>query len=259
MINLDKYFNIATKAVDEVSKYLLANFGRIKDFKVKGPSDIYIKQDIEANRLYEEFFKKETPKISLFTEEGSKKLTDDLVWVIDPIEGTSNYRVGIPFFSTTICLLYDKKPRLAIVCAPALNQIFFAIKGKGTFLNNKRVGATNIKDLKLAMISLGRGRKPEDKKWVAETAGLLLPKVRTLRTLGSAGLEMAYTAAGMLDIYLARGIEAGEGIYDILPGLLLLRESGCKVVNENGNSYKIGDRLLLASNKELVSRVLKII
>ena len=109
------------------------------------------------------------------------------------------------------------------------------------------------------MIVVARGRKQEDKIWHAKTVVSLLPKVRTARTLGSAGLEMAYTAAGMLDVYLSRGLEAGGGIYDILPGLLLLKESGCEVVNEKGENFKLGDRILLASNETLVKKVLGVI
>ncbi len=258
MNNLDKYFNIANKAVEKVSKYLLADFGEIKDFKVKGPSDIYIKQDVKANKMYEEYLKEETPEISLFTEEGEQVLSDGLVWVIDPIEGTSNYRAGIPFFATTICLLSEKSPMLSIVYAPALKQKFYATKGAGAFLDSRKIAPSLLKDLTKAMVSVGRGRKPEDKKWYAKTILSLMPKVRTIRTLGAAGLDMAYTAAGMLDVYLARGLEPGGGIYDVFPGLLLLEESGCEVVNEKEEKFSLGDSFLLASNKKLVSQVLKI-
>lgn len=258
MVNLDKYFSIASKVVDEVSKYLLTKFGTIKEFKVKGPSDISIKQDIKANLIYEEYFRKKTPEVLLFTEEGTKKFSDGLVWVIDPIEGTSNYRVGIPFFATTICLTFEGSPVISIVSAPVLKQKFTAIKGRGAFLNGRKIKPSEVEDLSQAMISVGRGRKKVDKVWYAKTLTRLLPKVRTSRTLGSAGLDMAYSAAGMLDIYLARGLETG-GIYDIFPGYLLLKESGATTVNEGGQPYKLGDNLILASNTNLVKQVLKVL
>lgn len=258
-MDLNSYFQIADKAVNKASKYLLSEFGAIKKFTIKGPSDIQVKEDIKANKIYEKFLQKETPNVLLFTEEGRRQLSDGLVWVVDPIEGTSNYRVGIPFFATTICLIYKKKPILSIVCAPALNQKFHAIKGKGAFLNSKNINRSNQKDLENAMIAVARGRKQEDKIWHAKIIVSLLSKVRTSRNLGSAGLDMAYTAAGMLDVYLSRGLEAGGGIYDIFPGLLLLQESGCEVVNEKGKNFKLGDRLLLASNETLVKKVLDVI
>lgn len=258
-MDLNFYFQIADKAVDKVSKYLLLEFGAIKKFTIKGPSDIQVKEDLEANKIYEKFLKKETPDVLLFTEEGMRQLSDGLVWVVDPIEGTSNYRVGIPFFATTICLIHKKEPLLSVVGAPALKQKFHAIKGKGAFLNSKKVKRSNQKDLENAMIAVGRGRKQEDKIWYSKTIVSLLAKVRTSRTLGSAGLDMAYTAAGMLDVYLSRGLEAGGGIYDIFPGLLLLQESGCEVVNEKDKNFKLGDRLLLAANETLVKKVLGVI
>lgn len=258
MINLDKYFSIANKVVGEVSQYLLTEFGTIKAFKVKGPSDITIKQDAKANLIYEKYLRKKTPEALLFTEEGTKKFNDGLVWVIDPIEGTSNYRVGIPFFATTICLTFEGSPVISIVSAPALKQKFTAIRDKGAFLNSRKIKPSEIKELSQAMISVGRGRKKADKVWQAKTLTRLLPKVRTIRTLGSAGLDMAYSAAGMLDIYLARGLEAGR-IYDIFPGYLLLKESGATTVNQKGQPYKLGDELILASNDNLVKQVLRVL
>ena len=258
-MDLNFYFRVADKTVDEVNKYLLTEFGAIKKFAIKGPSDIQVKEDLGANKIYEKFLKKETPGVLLFTEEGRRELSEGLVWVVDPIEGTSNYRVGIPFFSTTICLIYKKEPLLSIVSAPALQQKFHAIKGKGAFLNSRNINRSNQEDLEKTMFAVTRGRKEEDKIWHARTIVTLFPKIRTSRNLGSAGLEMAYTAAGMLDGYLSRGLEAGGGIYDILPGLLLLQESGCKVVNEKGKNFKLGDRLLLASNETLVKKVLGVI
>lgn len=83
--------------------------------------------------------------------------------------------------------------------------------------------------------------------------------MRTARTLGSAGLDMAYSAAGMLDIYLAKGLETAGGIYDLFPGYLLLKESGATTVNKSGRPYKLGDNLILASNNNLVKQILKVL
>lgn len=252
--NYDYYFKIAQEINNKAGKYLLQQFGSIKAMRLKEEAHYTIPEDSVCNDLYEKFLRKKTPEVKLYTEEGERNLDKGLTWVIDPIEGTSNFRVRNPFFATQICLVEYFKPVISIVYAPKLDQLFHAIKGRGAFLNGKRLRVSEVNDLKLCLITLGKGGGKYN-KWYAETLGKIMPHVRTIRSLGACGIEMAYTAAGITDFYVSNG----NHLYDLLPGVLLIKEADGVVKNEKGKDWDLKDYYLIASNENLYSKVLNII
>jgi len=255
MVSSEKYLKIANKVVDAAADYLIKKFGSIKTMSHKEGSHYGIREDIECNRLYEKLLTRYTPEFSLYTEEGKKSLENEYVWVVDPIEGTSNYSVGNPFFATQICLLSRKEPVISVVYAPLLKQRFIATKGGGAFLNNNQVFVDILEDMKRAVLVVGKGTNPQDTDWYIDTIAKVLKSVRTVRNFGSCGLEMSYVASGKLDIYLNHGSQ----IYDCAPGVLMIREGGGKVLNYRGEEWSLKDKDLIAANKTLVNKVLRII
>lgn len=255
MNDLDKYFRIVEEINSKVADFLLSRLGSVKEITHKQDSHYGIEEDLESNAMYENFLKERTPEIGLYTEEGERDLKKDLVWVIDPIEGTSNYRAGNPFWATQIALIYKNEPVLGIVNAPSLKQKFYAIKGSGAFLNAKKIHPTTLSDLNKALIDMGRGTKDEDKDWFSTTLAKLSKRVRTHRNFGACGLCISYCAAGITDIYL----NSGSQIYDVMPGFLIAKESGAKVLNAEGFDWTINDKLILVSNEALANDTLKII
>ncbi len=235
------YLEIALKTVRMASDYLVKNFGTVKKMTHKHDGHYGIEDDKVVNTLYETQLGNLTPEANLYTEEGQRDLSSGFTWIVDPIDGTSNYRVGIPFFNTQICLLENKEPVVSVIKAPLLSQEFTAIKGE-RFLNE-------------SLINVGKGTKQEDRLWYAETLGKVMPYVRTTRNFGSCGIELAYTASGKIDAVL----NSGSQLYDYAPGVLLIREAGGRVVNKEGDNWKFDDSFLLASNKYLVSELQKII
>lgn len=249
-LNFHKYLKVARLAVEEASNYLKIHFGKIKKMTHKKDRHYCIVDDINVNNIYETLLKKFTPEVGLYTEEGKRDISSDLIWVVDPLEGTSNFRVGIPFFATQICLLENKIPVLSILKAPILSQDFYAIRGIGTFLNNKKVFISNTEDLNKCLINIGKGTNKEDNIWYTKTVTRILPHVRTIRSLGSCGLELAYTASGKIDCTIYNGGNS----YDYAPGVFLIREANGMVLNEKGNEWKFGDSYLLATNKILIKK-----
>ncbi len=255
MKDLNKYFRIASDINSEVAAFLLSKFGSQKEIVHKADSHYGIREDRESNDMYEKFLRVKTPEVALYTEEGERNLDNKLVWVIDPIEGTSNYRSGNPFWATQIGLLYDNEPIIGIVNAPRLEQKFWAIKGSGAFLNGKKISVSGLEDLGKALIDMGRGTKDADKDWFNKTLTKLSKEVRTNRVFGACGLGMSYCASGITDVYL----NSGSQIYDFLPGSLIAKEAGGKVLNFEGEDWSINDTGLLISNEKLAFDVLKII
>lgn len=254
MINYQKYLKVGLKVNSLVSEYLLKNLNKVKLMTHKEGLHYSLEEDQIANQMYVDYLKKYTPEISLYTEEGERNL-GELTWVVDPIEGTSNYRVGNPFFASQITLLDDLKPVVAIVNAPFLKQLFTCIMGQGSYLNRRKLEISKIDNLKEALVVLGKGTDKKYNIWYAESVGKILPEVRTIRSFGACGLEMAYTAAGIIDVF----VNNGSQFYDFVGGSLLIREAGGVVLNENGKDWKMENNFLLSSNQELAKKTLDII
>lgn len=255
MIDLIKYYKIAKEVNKMASKFLISRFGSVKEMTHKSESHYGIDEDVEANTLYENFLKSKTPEVALYTEEGERNLERDLVWVIDPIEGTSNYRAGNPFWATQIALLYKKEPVIGIVNAPVLKQNFYAIKGGGAFLNKDRISVSPLKELNKAVIDIVRGTKNEDKDWVVKTLNGLIKKVRTNRMFGACSLDISYCAAGITDALIIKGVN----LYDLAPGSVIAKEAGAEVLDIAGNNWTISNDSFLTGNKILTGDILKIV
>lgn len=253
-MNYTKYFGIASEINKQVSSFLLSNFGTKKRMIHKVDSHYGIEEDKVSNQMYEDFLRLKTPEVALYTEEGERNLSGEFVWVVDPIEGTSNYRAGNPFWGTQIALLHKGEPVIAVVNSPYLKQKFWAQKGKGAYLNGDRIKITELENLEKALVDLGRGMKDSDKNWFAETFRRIGKRVRTTRTFGACGLDISYCAAGITDVYLNSGSE----IYDLAAGALIVREAGGKVLNFEYKEWRVGDTTFAASNEKLVKEILKI-
>ena len=255
MIDINKYFKIADEINNKVATFLLEKFGTKKEMFRKTDSHIGIPEDVESNNEYVNFLEAKSPNAGLYTEEGNKDLKSDMIWVVDSIEGTSNYRSGNPFWATQIALLYENDPLLAIVNAPSLNQKFWAMKARGAFLNGKKIRVNKLKDLGMALVDFGRGTKDVDKDWAAITLSNLGRKIRTNRAYGSSGLGIAYCAAGISDAYLA----SGGKVYDYLPACLIIREAGGVALNLKGKDWRMEDPDVLATNEALAGDILEVL
>lgn len=255
MKSLDEYLEIAFKVSELAGNHALKNFGSQKLKHHKKDLEYGIKEDKECNDIYEDFLKNSTPEVELYTEEGEKNLDSELVWAIDPIDGTSNYSVGIPVWNSQICLLKKGEPVVAVINCPALNQKFHAVKGKGAFLNEQKVSISQITDLKMAVFGISKGNKLKALIWMGEMMRKFFKEIRTPRILSSLGVELSYVASGMIDIFISED----ASIWDYAPGVLMIREAGGVVLNMKGEEWTIQDRTLIASNKVLVQKVLKLL
>jgi myo-inositol-1(or 4)-monophosphatase len=252
---INNFKDIALSVSRKAGNYLKENFGSFKVTKAKEYLHYGIKEDVVCNTIYENYLKRYTPKVSLYTEEGSRVLGSDFTWVVDPIDGTSNYAVGNPLFVTQIALLEKQEPILSVIYAPILKQEFVSIKGKGSFLNGNKVSVSKKVIGERFSVSFAKGREMIYSNWYIEVMGSMVKRASTPRVFGSAGIEMAYTAAGKLDCFLSNGCK----IYDLVPGYLLIKEAGGLIVNDKGKEWSLKDSFLLAGNRKLVKNIQKII
>lgn len=249
MTDFEKYLEIAREAATSAGESLLKNFGGSKDEHEKEAGHFGIEEDLMADRIYAKILKEKTPEVAIYSEEGEKNLENELVWVIDPIEGTTNYGRGHWYWATQICLLHKDEIVVSVINVPKNQQLFWAVKGHGAWMNGQQLRVANTPLSRCLMTTeTGHGYAKKD---FAHMVGKIISSVKSLRVPGATGVNLAYTAAGIYDGYIGLHSE----LYDYAPGVLLVREAGGVVKNFDGQEMTIKDAMLVAGNPALVTEL----
>lgn len=190
-------------------------------------SDVVTDADKKSEQVIISQIRKKYPTHSILSEESGESFNDsDYLWVIDPLDGTTNFSCGLPEFSVSIGVQYKGKTIVGVVFAPYLNELFHAIKGQGAFLNGKLIRASFKSDIQEAVIATGF---PVDKNITndnnLDNFSKVLPLVRDMRRLGSAAVDISYVACGVLDAYWELNLHE----WDVCAGLLIAEEAGAKI------------------------------
>ncbi len=244
-------FNLMYKACQKASKVLIRDFGEIENLQVseKGPGDFVTASDKRVEKIIVNELEK--TEYSFLTEEtgnieGKNK---EKKWIIDPIDGTFNFLNGLPHFAISIA--YEEKGEIisGIIFDPIKNEMFYAHKGSGAYLNNSRIRVSNKSDFKSAcLVSGGPKFASKSREFILDEYKKISLKVRgNIRKSGSAALDLAYVAAGRYDGYWQRELN----YWDIAAGIILIKESGGFISNLKGGDF-IGDKLdIYASNTKI--------
>ncbi len=217
MKSISANLNIMIKAAEKASRALIRDFGEIEKLQVsvKGPADFVSNADLKAEKIIIEELKKARPNYSIISEEEGSEINKDKnnTWIIDPIDGTTNFLHGIPHFAISIALRSREKIISGIIYDPIKDEMFYAEKDNGAFFNNQRIKVSRKKDVNNCLFATdGKNEKLID-----------LP----VRISGSAALDMAYVAAGRYDGYFQNGLN----LWDIAAGIIILEEAG-GIINE---------------------------
>jgi len=251
--------NVMVKVARHAGNLLLRHVGRLENLSVveKSRQDYASEVDsqVEAEIIRE--LRRAFPTHGFLGEEGGKQGSGRYTWVIDPLDGTSNYLRGLPHFCVSIALVEKGEPLHGVIYDPLRNELFTASKGAGAFLNDRRLRIGTRAELTGAMLITGF--PPRERKRLApqlETIKQLLVDAEDIRRTGSAALDLAYTACGRVDGYF----EAGVKPWDIAAGMLLVREAGGRVCDFRGGSDGLLDRgQIIAGNLKLVDCLQKAI
>ena len=244
-------FNLMHKACIKASRVLIRDFGEIEKLQVseKGPGDFVTASDKRVEKtIIKELEKSE---YSILSEEmGFKEgKTKDRKWVIDPIDGTFNFLNGLPHFAISIA--YEEKSEIisGIIFDPIKNEMFFAEKGQGAYLNNHRTRVSNKSDFKNSLLVTGGPRYVNNNKdKIFKEYTELSKKIRPpIRKSGSAALDLAYVATGRFDGSWQRELN----YWDVAAGIIIVKESGGYVENLTGKSFSEGKIDLVASNSKI--------
>ena len=217
MQSISANLNIMIKAAEKASRALIRDFGEIEKLQVstKGPTDFVSNADLKAEKIIIEELKKARPYYSIISEEDGSETNKDKnnTWIIDPIDGTTNFLHGVPHFAISIALRSGDEIVSGLIYDPIKDEMFYAEKDNGAFFNNKRIRVSKKRDLNSCLFATGGKFKNE----------IDLP----LRQSGSAALDVAYVAAGRYDGYFENNVS----LWDIAAGIIMIKEAG-GVINE---------------------------
>src|SRR5674476_571920 len=250
--------NVMIAAARKAARALKRDFGELEKLQVslKGPANFVTAADRRAEEtLYAELMKAR-PGYCFLGEEGGRRDGADKshVWIVDPLDGTTNFLHGIPQFAISIALEREGMVVAGLVYNPAIEEMFIAEKGKGAFLNDQRIRVAGRKRLSEAVIAcglphIGRG----DLALARKETGAMQEHVAGLRRFGAAALDLAWIAAGRLDGYWERDIKP----WDIAAGLILVREAGGFVSDCDGGDGVYTD--VLAGNETIQKELLRVL
>lgn len=244
----------AIKAAKEAGRIQLKYYRKGIKGKVKFEDNLVSKADLECEKKILSIIKSKYPKHSIISEEcGEKKTDSDYRWIIDPLDGTHNYLYGLDMFGVCVALQYKKEIIIGVIYLPNFNQLYVAEKGKGAFLNGKRIHVSKTAKLKKAML-LYDGGLQRSKKIKLKALGKLIDSVFRVRILGAACVNLASIAAGNADIYT----EHSTNPWDIGAGLLIVQEAGGKVTSLNGEKHSLKNEGFVASNGKLHKDIIKL-
>ncbi len=252
--------NVMVAAARKAGRVMKRDFGEVENLQVsrKGPGDFVTQVDIKVERILREELIRTRPHYSFVMEESGVVEGPDKThrWYIDPLDGTTNFMHGVPHFATSIGLEREGHLVAGVIYNPITDDLFMAEKGRGAWLNDRRLRVSARRDLADAIVATGiphLGRPGHD-AFSAELANVM-NQVAGVRRFGAASLDLAWVAAGRYDAFWERGLAP----WDLAAGIVIAREAGGIVSDLNGAQDMLANGSVLASNGNLHGRMLKVL
>ena len=251
--------NVMAKACYKVSRRLIRDFGEVEQLQVsrKGPADFVSNADLEAERRLVEELSHARPDYGFLLEESPPVESRDPKgrrWLVDPLDGTTNFLHGIPHWGISIGLEEDGELVAGVVYDPSRDELFWAEKGLGAYLNDKRIRVSERRVLAECLIATGAPFAGQgDHEMYLGQLRAVIGETSGIRRLGAASLDLAYIAAGRCDGFWENGLQA----WDIAAGIVLVREAGGYVTDLAGRNKMMENGDVLAANARVHHRLLR--
>ncbi|MDE1895725.1 MAG: inositol monophosphatase [Rhodospirillales bacterium] len=265
MPRLSAHMTVMHNAANKAAKRLLRDFMEVENLQVsvKGPGDFVTQADMRAEQTLREELEKARPGYGFLMEESGASGSDKWAWrwIVDPLDGTTNFLHGIPHWAISIALekrLPDGSSEInaAAIFSPVNGEMFWAEKGIGAYLNDKRLRVSGRRELNTALFATGipfAATSASNRLAFARTLGALMPATAGVRRFGSAALDLAWVAAGRYDGYWEMGIKP----WDIAAGMLIVREAGGYATDGDGKDNV--DEVVVAANPHLHPKLLELV
>ncbi len=244
-----RYAKVAATAALKAGHIIAHQYTKAHTTSYKKDGSIVTDADLAAKRAILSVLTKQFPSHNVYSEEaGINWRQSPYIWTVDPLDGTTNYTIKNPFFNTTISLSKNDVPIMGVIYSPLFDELLIAERGKGAYLNGKRIRVSNRTDPKNAVI--GHCHGSANKATIERALKFYLKLKRTAsktRQFGAAELELCYVACGRIDAFEMRDLNA----YDVAAGAVIVQEAGGKVTDFAGKPFILQSRDVLATNGRL--------
>ncbi len=273
-LRLSPQMTVMQNAAQKAARRMLRDFAEVEQLQVsiKGPSDFVSQADLRAEQTIKEELAKARPGYAFLMEEsGSSGATDwSFRWIVDPLDGTTNFLHGVPHWCISIGLeqrriggngATESEIVAGMIYNPVVDEMFWAERGGGAYLNERRLRVSSRRELKDALFATGipfAAVAAQNRLAFARTLGTLMPQVAGIRRFGAAALDLAWVAAGRYDGYWELGLKP----WDMVAGLLIVREAGGFVTDAAGGDVAIREGAghdVVAANPHMHARLLEVV
>jgi len=253
----EKETSVAQQAAQEAGKILNRMFGHLKQIRKKEGFELVTEADLQSEKAILAIIRDHFPQDSIITEEGGKYMNrPDRVWLIDPLDGTTNFAHSFPFFAVSIGLEVEREVVLGVVFDPYRGEHFEAVKGMGASLNKKPITVSPINTIQESLLATGfpYNINQQPKMMMALFEKMILI-AQGVRRPGSAAIDLCYVAAGRFDGFWEEGLKP----WDSAAGSLLVREAGGRLSTYEGNAYSPYEKSIVASNPFIHEAMLSVV
>ena len=250
--------NIAIRAARSAGNVIIRNMGRLESLAVhvKDRNDFVTEVDRQAEKQIIGILRKAYPDHGILAEESGSHAGDDFQWIIDPLDGTTNFLHGFPQYAVSIALRHKGRLEQAVVYNPLSQELFTATRGAGANMNDRRIRVSNRKSLEGALLGTGFPFKAQHYlDTYLDMFRVLFPQSAGIRRAGSAALDLAFVAAGRLDGFW----EIGLNTWDMAAGVLLIQEAGGLSSDFSGGHNYLKSGNLVSGNPKVFAEILKAI
>lgn len=257
LADLNKYKSKAIEAAVEAGKMLADGFGKITDADYKGDVDLVTDMDRKSERLIKKILTEAFDNTYFFgEEEGGDNWKKDLVWVVDPLDGTTNYANKIEQFCVSIALCNNGEPVVGVIYDPMRKNIYHCCKGGGAFFNDEPMSVNSKSDIQQALVVTGfpYNRRKIAKKLLCGIEAMMM-NVQGIRRMGAAALDLCYVARGSFAVFWELNLKP----WDIAAGSLLVQEAGGKVTRFDGSPMQLDSYQLLVTNSLVHDKAVEIL
>lgn len=251
-----KELKCAVSAAMNAGEMIKSRIGKKKSIRYKGDINIVTDTDIKAEKMIVKALKKEFPQYGFMAEESYAQDTKKDQWIIDPLDGTTNFAHGFPFFCVSIALEKDGQTRAAAVYDPMHQELFTAIQGHGAYLNKKKIRVSKVTELSSAFLATGFSYDFKNtKNNNIDNFKKFLMSSMAVRRAGAAAIDLCYVACGRFDGFWEMGLQP----WDSAAAVLIIQEAGGTVSLFDGSPFSNYKKNILASNGLIHTRMSKIL
>ncbi len=253
---MPKELDVAIRAAKGGGKILETGFHNIHTIRMKTGRDLVTEMDVRSEKKILSILRKTFPDYSIYSEESGKEMKDsECMWIVDPLDGTTNYSIKNPFFNVSIALMKRNEPIVGVVHAPVTKETFYAEKGRGAYLNGKKIRVSKESDISKSLLTYCHNSDERNVMRAIEVFRRIKPLAMDFNRMRAGALEIAFVAAGRVGCYLTCGFHS----YDVAAGTLLVREAEGRVTDFEGNDWTPQSNDFLATNGKIHDKILELL